>query len=205
RSFSPSFPSLFGSRLREVNSFSSSKRTNGAGKAGPKNWQSERSRAMDHLRDEHEDSQEDHLGRAKIHEHLEGAGPLAEDPQHAVGLAPLRWSLRSVPREGLQALRGIGNRGPLGGGGVGCSLITVRSEDLPLPRWDRYDRTGYFLGALFQPLLMGVVLALEALAAVISELLGKRFESCRRGLCGSILGLLMPILEILIPDPGRPD
>src|SRR5271157_1419524 len=52
---------------------------------------------------------------------------------------------------------------------------------------------------------MGVVLALEVLAAVISELLGERFESCLRGLGGSILGLLMPILEMLIPDPGRPD
>ncbi len=80
---------------------------------------------MVHLRDEHEDSQEDHLGRAKIHEHLEGMGPLVEDPQHAVGLASLGWSLRSVAREGRQALRGIGHRGPLGIGGVGCSLITV--------------------------------------------------------------------------------
>src|SRR5271157_3521188 len=52
---------------------------------------------------------------------------------------------------------------------------------------------------------MGVVLALEALATVIGELLGERFESCRRGLGGPILGLLVPILEMLIPDAGRPD
>ena len=74
-------PSFFGSSLRVVSSFSSSKRTNGSGRAGPRNWQSERSRAMVHLRDEHEDAQEDDLGRAKIDEHLEGMGPLLEDPQ----------------------------------------------------------------------------------------------------------------------------
>src|SRR5208337_5539286 len=118
----------------------------GTGKAGPNNWQSDRSSAMAHLRDEHENSQEDHLGRAKIHEPLEGMGPLLEELQHALGLAPLGWPLRSVVREGRQALRGIGDRRPLGGGGVGCSLITVRSEELPLPRRDRYDGTGNLLG-----------------------------------------------------------
>src|SRR5208337_4663271 len=186
RSFSPSFPSFFGSSLREVNSFSSSKRTNGAGKAGPKNWQSDRSRAMVHLRDEHENPQEDDLGRAKIHEPLEGKGPLPEELQNALGRAPLGWPLRSVVREGRQALRGIGDRRPLGGGGVGCSLITVQSEEVPLPRWDRYDGTGNLLGTLLQPLLMGVVLALEALATLVSELLGERLETGRRGLGGSI-------------------
>src|SRR5208337_1025745 len=97
------------------------------------------------------------------------------------------------------------DRRPLGGGGVGCSLITVQSEEVPLPRWDRYDGTGNLLGTLLQPLLMGVVLALEALATLVSELLGERLETGRRGLGGSILSLLMPILEMLIPDPGRPD
>src|SRR5581483_8395851 len=67
----PSAPVVFGRSFRRSSSFSSSSFTNGSGSAGPWNWQSERSSAMLHLRDQHEDAERDDLRFAKAEQSVQ--------------------------------------------------------------------------------------------------------------------------------------